>query len=151
MSPNNTTMKQKQYVVLAKPHRRSWVRMPKRVQEYVIEQVKAGRTLVALAKELKMNSCSLHHFLKRRGLSVGALKKQRKAIAAAELNTEKPVTAAYEARTRTFRSFTIDNGSYATLNRLAVFLGVEPHEVAKAAIAKFEDLQKQIVRDMLSR
>lgn len=145
-------MKTKKYTIHAKPWRRSWVQMPKRVQEYVIDQVKAGRTCVSIAKELKMNNCSLSFFLKRNGLSVAALKKQgeaskRVAVAAAD----KPLTAAYEAGTRHFKAFSLDAGSVATLKRLAFYLGVEPHEVAKAAIQKYEELQKQIVREQLSK
>lgn len=145
-------MRPKKYNILAKPHRRTWVHMPKRVQEYVIDQVKAGRTCVSLAKELKMNNCSIHFFLKRRGLSVAALKKEGKGK---EVNptipAEKPVKAAYEARSRRFRSFTLDNVTFADVKRLAFYLGVEPHEVVKAAIQKYEDLQKQIVREMLAK
>jgi len=145
-------MRPKKYNILAKPHRRTWVHMPKRVQEYVIDQVKAGRTCVSLAKELKMNNCSIHFFLKRRGLSVAALKKEGKGK---EVNptipASKPLTAAYEAKTRHFKAFTLDAVSVATLKRLAFYLGVEPHEVAKAAIQKYEDLQKQIVREMLAK
>mgnify|MGYP006275459073 CR=1 FL=1 len=158
MSPNikpNKTVKHPKNnpnVVYSKKHLRSWVRMPKRVQNYVIEQVSLGRTCVSLAKELKMSNMGIHCFLKRRGLKVSDLRKANRgkdAEAIALKSTTMPVENPLGPKSEYAINLTPKGKSIVRM--LAFYLNVSQEEVVDAALVKYDELQKSIVRDMLAK
>ncbi len=162
MSPkiqNDKPMKKKYAsgLVKSKRHLRHWVRMPERIQNYVLEQIAAGRTCVSIAKELKMSNMGIHCFLKRKGLRVRELRNASAAniVVAPGAVEGRKVHIRNEGpnKKKTYDdsgfSVQLTTGGKSIARNLAFYLDTTPEEIVEAALAKYYELQKQIAKDKI--
>jgi hypothetical protein len=158
IKPNKTV--KKKYApnrIKSQLHRRSWYRMPERIQNYLIEQIAAGRTCVSLAKELKMSNIGIHCFLKRKGLRVSELRNPNAAnivVAPGVVEGRKVHIRAEGANTKkTYDdsgfSVQLTTGGKSIARNLAFYLDTTPEEIVEAALAKYYELQKEVAKDKI--